>query len=287
MILRNALYQIREPLLNKGIQDDYKEAELLLCHAVNISRMQLYTAPEKELSEEQIVHLQQLIKRRLKHEPTAYIINNCDFYKSNFYVDNRVLIPRPETELLVERTINVIDKLSSNGSQSVIADIGTGSGVIAGSIALQITNVRIYATDISDQALQVARWNFHYLGLNNRIVTLVGNLLEPLDEKVNIIVANLPYITEDEMITLAPESKIFEPKIALDGGKDGLMEIRNLLYQAPGKIFSNGHILLEIGLNQDKTLCPLIHKLFPKAVVKTIPDLSGIKRVIEIAGGIN
>jgi release factor glutamine methyltransferase len=287
MILRNALYQTRETLLAKGIQDDYKEAELLLCHAANISRTQLYTAPEKELSEKEIVYLEQMVQRRLQHEPSAYIVNNCDFYNSNFYIDNRVLIPRPETELLVERTINIVDKLPSVGNQFVIADIGTGSGAIAGSIALQIPIVRIYATDISAQALQVARWNFYYLGVNNRITTLEGNLLEPLEEKANIIIANLPYVTEDEMMILAPESKIFEPQIALNGGKDGLKEIRNLLYQIPGKTYPNAYILLEIGLNQDKTLCPLIHKLFPKAAINILSDLSGINRVIEIAGGIN
>jgi release factor glutamine methyltransferase len=287
MILSNALYQTREALLTQGIQDSYKEAELFLCHAANISRVQLYTVPEQELSEKEILHLEQMTKRRLQHEPTAYIINNWDFYNSNFYIDNRVLIPRPETELLVERTINVIDNLPSIPSQFAIADIGTGSGAIAASVALQLPNIRIYATDISDQALQVAGWNFYCLGLNNRIVTLEGSLLEPLDEKVNIIVANLPYVTEDEMMTLAPESKIFEPPVALNGGKDGLEIIRNLLYQAPKKMHSDGYILLEIGLNQDKILCSLIHKLFPKAVVKISSDLSGINRVIGIAGGIS
>jgi len=288
MIVKNALYQTKEILLARGIQDDYKEAELLVCHAAHISMTQLYTAPEKELSEQEVLYLEQMVNRRLRHEPSAYIVNNCAFYNSNFYIDNRVLIPRPETELLVERTIDIIKKSSpSVGSQFVIADIGTGSGAIAGSIALHLPDVRIYATDISAQALQVARWNFYRLGLNNRIITLEGNLLEPLDEKINIIVANLPYVTEDEMMILAPESKIFEPPIALDGGKDGLKEIRNLLYQIPGKIYPDTCILLEIGLGQDKILCPLIHKLFPEAVVSIFSDLSGINRVIEIYGATN
>ena len=287
MILREALNLTKQTLSKSEIPDAFSEAELLLCHTVNFSRTQLYTYPEKELEEGELISLDQLIQRRLLHEPTAYILQHCGFYSSNFYVDHRVLIPRPETELLVEKTIDFITMHFPTKHIFKIADIGTGSGAIATSLALALPKAIIYATDISIQALQVACLNFHCHNVHHRIIPLQGNLLAPLPETVDVIVANLPYIAQNEIAALAPEIINFEPLIALDGGQDGMDKIRSLLYQSPGKIHPDGCILLEIGQNQDKLLRPLVHHLFPEAHVKMTADLSGINRVLEINGGIS
>jgi len=287
MILREALNLTKQTLSKSEIPDAFLEAELLLCHTVNLSRTQLYIYPEKELEEGELIFLDQLTQRRLLHEPTAYILQYCGFYSSNLYVDHRVLIPRPETELLVEKTIDFITMHFPAKHTVTIADIGTGSGAIAISLALALPNAIIYATDISRQALQVACLNFHYNSVYHRIIPLQGNLLAPLPETVDVIVANLPYVARNEIAALAPEINNFEPLIALDGGQDGMDKIRSLLYQSPGKIHLNGCILLEIGQKQDKLLRPLVHHLFPEASVKITTDLSGINRVLEINGGIS
>jgi len=286
MILREALNFTKQTLSKSEIPDAFSEAEFLLCHTVNFSRTQLYTYPEKELKEEDFILLNQLIQRRIQNEPTSYILQHCEFYNSNFYVDPRVLIPRPETELLVEKTIDFATLHFPTNRNIRIADIGTGSGAIATSLALALPNATIYATDISKQALQVACQNFHSHNIHHRIIPLHGNLLSPLPEMVDVIVANLPYIAQDDIAELAPEINKFEPLIALDGGQDGMDKIQSLLYQSPGRIHQDGCILLEIGQNQDKSLLPLAQHLFPKAHVEVTADLSYINRVLIISGGI-
>jgi len=286
MILREALNLAEQSLSKSGIPDAYSEAELLLCHAVNFTRTQLYTYPEKELEEREHILLNELLLRRIQNEPTAYILKHCGFYNSSFYVDTRVLIPRPETELLVEKVIDFVTTHPPAKTKFKIADIGTGSGAIATSLALALPDAIIYATDISKPALQVACLNFHYHNVHHRIIPLHGNLLSPLPEPVDVVVANLPYIAQKEIASLAPEINNYEPLIALNGGKDGMDKIRSLLYQSPEKINHTGCILLEIGQNQEKLLLPLVHRLFPKADVKITTDLSGINRVLEITGGI-
>jgi len=287
MILREALNFTKQSLSESEIPEALLEAELLLCHILNISRTQLYTSTEKELKDSEFILLNQLIRRRLLHEPTAYILQQRGFYRSNFYVDHRVLIPRPETELLVERAIDFTSIHLPTKHMFKIADIGTGSGAIATSLALALPKVIIYATDISGQALKVACQNFQHHNVHHRIIPLQGNLLAPLPEMVDVIVANLPYIAKNEIAALAPEINSFEPIIALDGGQDGTDQICNLLYQLPGKIHPNGYVLLEIGQGQDKVLPPLVRRLFPKAHVKMTADLSGINRVLEIHGGMS
>ena len=207
MMLREALNLTQQTLSKAEILDAFSEAELLLCHTVNFSRTQLYTYTEKELKEGDLIFLDQLMQRRLLHEPTAYIMQYCGFYNSSFYVDRRVLIPRPETELLVEKTINFVTMHLPKKHKLKIADIGTGSGAIATSLALALPQAIIYATDISKPALQVAYLNFHYHNVHHRIIPIQGNLLSPLPETVDVIVANLPYIARNEIAALAPDSE--------------------------------------------------------------------------------
>jgi len=283
MILSQALHLVNCTLSAAKIDDAHTEAELLLCYTLEISNVQLYSEPERLLSATEIKHLHNFVQRRLSHEPTAYILKRCQFYGIDFYIDHRALIPRPETELLVEKTVEFARRRCPSRNQLVIADIGTGSGVIAISLALALPEARIYATDISPSALQVANINRrHYKEVGNRVKLLRGNLLEPLPEPVNIIVANLPYIKNCELQTLSPEIINFEPTPALASGEDGLDKIRCLLSQAPGKMRPEGCLLLEVGHEQGETVSSIANSQFTQATIELITDLSGINRVVKI-----
>lgn len=282
MTLGDALYLTRCELAAANLDCATTEAELLLCHVLGISKTQIYSEPERLLSTTEINHLQHLIQRRLLHEPIAYILRCCEFYGIEFYIDHRALIPRPETELLVEEAIDFARHHLSPGNKLTIADIGTGSGAIAISLALALPQVKIYATDISASALEVANINCRRYKVDSQVELLQGNLLEPLPEPVDTIVANLPYIRNCELQTLSPEITNFEPTLAIAGGKDGWDKIRLLLDQAPGKLRPEGCLLLEIGLRQDKAVSSMINSYFPQARVELIPDLSGINRVVRI-----
>ena len=281
MTLSEALRLASNSLYTAEIEDALIEAELLLGYVLGVSKAQLYSQPERLLTTEEAGDLQQLVQRRLLREPTAYIMKRCEFYGFDFYLVRRVLIPRPETELLVEKTIEFASPRLSAESGFIIADIGTGCGAVAISLALSLPEARIYATDISDSALQVASVNCQRHKVGSRVKLLQGDLLEPLPEPVDVIVANLPYIRDCELQMLAPEITDYEPVIALSGGEDGLDKIRCLLQQAPGKIRPGGCLLLEVGQGQDKAVSSIINSHFPQASIELIPDLSGINRVMK------
>ncbi len=281
MTSSETLYLASHILSMARIDDASIEAELLVCHVLEISKTRLYSEPERLLTSAEINHLWHLLRRRLFHEPTAYILKCCQFYGINFYIDNRVSIPRPETELLVEKTVDFAKARFLPGDP-IIADIGTGSGNIAISLALALPKVKIYATDISVAALEVAGMNCQHYKLDSQVELIQGNLLEPLPQPVNVIVANLPYIKDSELKALSPEIINFEPMIALAGGEDGLDKIRCLLAQIPGKICPEGSLFLEVGQAQDKVVSSIINGYFPQASVELIPDLSGINRVVRV-----
>jgi len=281
MTLNKALKSASRTLSLAGIDDAPIEAELLLRHILGISKTQLYTEAERLATSAEIDNLQRLIQRRLLHEPIAYILKRCEFYGIEFYIDHRAPIPRPETELLVEKAIEAAYHHSPL-ENFTIADIGTGSGVVAISLALALPQAKIYATDISTSALQVADINCQRHQVNSQVELLQGNLLEPLPKRVDMIVANLPYIKNSELQTLSPEIINFEPIIALAGGEDGLDKIRQMLEQIPEKLNYGGHFLLEIGQDQGKTVTSVINNHFPQASIELIPDLSGIDRVVKV-----
>ncbi len=274
MSLKQALSRARGILAEKNIEDAPLEGELLLRHALGISRTQLYLDLDRELSPKQEGTFWQLVTRRLNGEPIAYITGHREFYGLDFYVDPRVLIPRPESELLVEETLS----LAQNHPLSTIAEVGTGSGAIAISLALNLPETRIYASDISASALEVALINCQKHGVIDRVYLLHGNMLEPLPEPVDLIIANLPYVRESELIGMR-----FEPRLALDGGRDGTERIRQLCRQVGGKLRPGSFLLLEIGEGQGKVVTTLLNALFPGGKIKLIPDLSGIERVVSLS----
>jgi len=280
VILREALQSAVQTLHRAGIADAFIEAELLLGHVLGMSKTQLYTEPERRLTQAEAEHLRQLVQRRLNREPVPYILGRCEFYGIDFCIDHRTFIPRPETELLVEEAIEVAQGLFRPGKQTTFADIGTGCGAIAITLALTIPEAMIYAIDISASALEVAKVNCQRHGVEGRIDLLQGDLLEPLPEPVDMIVANLPYVREGELGELSPEVG-FEPRLALAGGEDGVEKIQRLLEQMPGKVNSQWCLLLEIGQGEDEIVTRLVTRYFPQASIEMIPDLGGIPRVVK------
>jgi release factor glutamine methyltransferase len=272
-------------LTKHNIDDSYFESRALLCHVLGISPALLYSDFEHILSTQEYRLLISLVDRRLNHEPLAYLTGQKEFYGIDMLVNNDVLIPRPETELLVEQALEIIrhDVKYLNGEQVTIADIGTGSGAISIGIASNIDKVRIYAIDISEKALDVARLNIDKHCLQDSIIPLRSNLLESLPEPVDLIVANLPYIRESDINNLIPEIKAFEPEIALNGGEDGLYKIRGLLCKVQHYLKNGGYILLEIGQGQNDSLENFISEHFINAKYKISDDFNGIPRILSIS----
>jgi release factor glutamine methyltransferase len=272
--IRQALSRAKLVLAAHHVEDSPLESEILLRHALSIGRVELYSDLDRRLTPEEDKKFWQLAERRLTGEPSAYITGHREFYGFDFYVDPGVLIPRPETELLVERAI----ALAKERSVSTMTDIGTGCGAIAISLAVNLPGVKIYATDISEMALKVARLNCQKYGVADRVRLLVGDSLDPLSEPVDLILANLPYVRERELSHV--NTRGFEPSVALDGGPDGLEKVRRLCHQAESKLNPGGSLLLEIGMGQKEAVTRLLQSLFPKASIEVARDLSGIDRLV-------
>jgi len=272
--IKQALHRARGVLAEKNIDDAPLECELLLRHVLKMSQTQLYLGLDNELSPRQEEAFWQLVKRRLSGEPTAYITGHHEFYGLDFYVDSRVLIPRPESELLVEKALG----LAQNHSLFTIAEVGTGSGAIAISLALNLPQAKIYATDISASALEVALINCQRHGVIDRVHLRHGDMLDPVPEPVDLAVANLPYVRNSELAGTR-----FEPLLALDGGSDGTEKIRQLCRQVDTKLHPGGFLLLEIGQGHRRAITTLLHNLFPNGKTEVLPDLSGIDRVVSFS----
>jgi len=273
--IKQALSRAREILAVNNIEGVPLESELLLRHTLKISRIKLYLDLDQELSPQQDKNFWNLIKRRLNGEPIAYITRHREFYGLNFYVDHNVLIPRPESELLVEKTL----ELAQNYTVSTIAEVGTGCGAIAISLALSLPQAKIYATDISAAALKIALFNCQKHGVVDKIYLLSGDMLDPIPEPVDLIVANLPYVREAELSQI--NTLDFEPSLALNGGPDGLEKIRQLCSQISDKLRPGGCLLLEIGQGQKRAVTTLLCRLFPLAEIEGSLDLSGINRIVK------
>jgi release factor glutamine methyltransferase len=279
MILKHTLNSARRVLTANNIEDASLECELLLRQALAIDRVQLYLDLDRKLSYRESNLFWSLIKRRIDHEPTAYIREHREFFGLDFFVDPRVMIPRPESELLVEETW----QLARNQSLTTLVDVGTGCGAIAISLALHLPQVKIYATDISAPALEVAAINCQKHEVADRICLLQGNILEPLPQLVELIVANLPYIRDNEIEELSPEVRMYEPWLALVGGDDGMDKIGQLLSQSADKLRDGGSILLELGACQAPRAVSLAKGCFPSASVELLLDPAGISRILKIS----
>jgi release factor glutamine methyltransferase len=256
------------------IEDPRFEAEILLTGALGIKKSELILYQSKIIEDKNLKRYQDLVKRRLKHEPTAYIIGTQPFLGLDIIVNRSVLIPRPETELLAEQAL----KVASSQLPVAIADIGTGSGCIAVTLAKRLPLAEVYGIDTSNDALKVAKKNAETHKVEGRCQFVKGNLLEPLKEKVDLIVANPPYIPSGEISKLQPEVRDWEPRQALDGGKDGLDYIRKLLRESPKYLKPNGRLVMEFGFGQAAEIEKLAAANFAKSEI--INDYAGIPRLL-------
>jgi len=256
---------------------------LLLEHVLGIDTVSLYINSRNILTNEDLSALENLIGRRLAGEPSAYITGHKEFYGIDLNVTPRVLIPRPETELLVEKAIELVENVLPR--DCLIADIGTGCGAIAIALAVNLPQAKMYATDISDIALETAADNCLRQGVSDRVTLLQGNLSEPLPEPVHLIVANLPYIREADITELAPEIAKYEPCVALNGGISGLEVLEKLIAQSSARLLKSGAILLEIGYDQGRAVLELGKKYYPQADCSVDVDLSGTDRLATILLG--
>lgn len=285
-----ALITARQRLEEAGCDTPYLDAQVLLAFALQVERTWLFAHHEYELSEAEAATITELINRRMQHEPVAYLVGMREFYGLEIAVDRRVLIPRPETELLVDA---VIDHITMREDQPVVVtDVGTGSGAIALAIAVNCPTARIFAIDLSADALTVARYNIERLDSQGQITLLQGDLLEPLRaynghesiSKVDMLVANLPYIRSDAYPTLMSDVRDYEPQLALEAGPEGLDAITRLLQQAPHHLNPHGLIFLEIGHDQGEMVLELAQSFFPNAFsIRLRQDYQGHDRLVTIA----
>tara|TARA_B100001245_G_scaffold100803_1_gene73301 strand:+ start:2497 stop:3351 length:855 start_codon:yes stop_codon:yes gene_type:complete len=279
MNLKETLNATGETLIKTGSPDAQLEAEVLIRHVLGIDRATFFRDLEEPVTDSDRQQLDDLVVRRLRREPLNYITGFREFYGLSFEVSDSVLIPRQETELLVETVISLARTRSK--PEMKICDVGTGSGAIAISLAVNLPFAEITAIDISQSALDIANANRRTHGVYNRVALRRGNLLEPVDFKPEIIVSNPPYIPMGDLSLLQPEIQ-YEPRVALDGGTDGLELIRGLLSQSLDKVSSTGAILFEIDSSQENSARILAREYFPNADISVLDDLSGSSRAILI-----
>jgi len=281
--LREALRQAEARIASHNIPDARVEAELLLMDSLGTQRAELYARLGEPFPSPEGDKFWGLVERRLRREPTAYILRRCEFYGIELYVDPRVLIPRPETELLVETSLAFVEQRFGKDQPCSIVDVGTGSGAMAIALALHLSQSRICATDFSADAIDVARINCGRHGVEGQVSLLLGDMLEPLSRPVDLVVANLPYVKDADIPQLMPEIRDFEPVAALAGGVDGLDKVRLLLAQAKDHLLPQGSVMLEIGLGQAEEAVSLAKRHFPESKVDLLCDFAGIERVLRIA----
>jgi release factor glutamine methyltransferase len=276
------LKQASDALAAAGCDTPRLDAEVLLAHALNRDRAWLYARPEQILSSHQLSVYQSLVSCRARREPVAYLTGCKEFFGLEFIVTRDVLIPRPETERLVELALQWV---AATSSPPIIADVGTGSGAIAVTLAVHLPQAYVVATDTSPAALVVAQRNAARHGVANRVRYVQGDLLAPLARRWRcsyFIVANPPYLSQAELAAAPPEVARWEPRAALDGGPDGLSVIRRLLVMAADRLHPGGTLLLEIGAGQGAEVLKLAHRHFPQAIVEIARDYAERDRLLAV-----
>ncbi|NLJ75772.1 MAG: peptide chain release factor N(5)-glutamine methyltransferase [Peptococcaceae bacterium] len=267
----------RKRFRTHGIDTAALDAEVCVLHITGMDRAALYQEWDRTLKDQELAQYNIFTNRRLSGEPVAYITGNKGFMSLDFYVDKSVLIPRPETELLVEKALEIMPPCP------FLVDVGTGSGAIAVSLAYYNRGARVTAIDRSVAALEVARHNCIRHGVSDRVTLQPGDLLQPLVGSapkggVDLIAANLPYIAEGDLPELPGEVRMFEPRLALAGGRDGLAHYRRLIPQAVTCLREGGYLLMEIGFDQGPPARGLFDPQFWEVQIK--PDLAGLDRLV-------
>ncbi|MCT4566243.1 MAG: peptide chain release factor N(5)-glutamine methyltransferase [Maledivibacter sp.] len=258
------------------------DAQVILCHVLRVDRLYLIVNKERVLTNEEICKYNGMIEKRLYGVPVQYIIGRQEFMGLDFYVEEGVLIPRPDTEILIEKVLDSIDKESICS----IVDIGTGSGAITITLAKYIRNSHVYSIDISKKALDIARRNAEEHDMLPKISFLNGSLFDPLSNmgiegRIDVLVSNPPYIPTDDIENLQIEVSKFEPRIALDGGKDGLDFYKEIINRAPKYLRQGGFMALEVGHDQARRVMELMEEKNRYIDIEITKDLAGIERVVS------
>jgi release factor glutamine methyltransferase len=276
--IAEALRQASRALDQTGVAEARREAGSLLSHVIARDRTFLISHAEDLLGDDEWRRFGDAVERRRAGEPTQYITGVQDFYGRSFRVTPDVLIPRPETELLVEAALGVM------GADAVVCDVGTGSGCIAVTLLCERSEARAVAVDVSEAALEVARLNARALSVAERIEFVRSDCfdeLKPAAARFDLIVSNPPYVSASMLPGLQREVRDHEPKIALSPGADGLSVIRRLLADAPHFIRGHGHLIMEIGFDQGEKVQALIDKTV-WTLQTIVPDLQGIPRIVVL-----
>jgi release factor glutamine methyltransferase len=289
-LLGDAVADATTRLSAAGVDAPKLVAQVLMAHTLGVLRASVVASSStRPLQPHQLSAFRALIARCVSGEPMAYVIGTAEFYGLEFSIDRRALIPRPETEHLVEMASAHIKTSRpspatqpTSSPQAPVVDVGTGSGCIVVSLAVKLPQARLIATDISSDALALATVNARRHKVSSRIQFLRGDLLLPVPVRVEGIVANLPYVTTAEWERLPRNIRDHEPRAALDGGPDGLTYIRRLLAQASQRVKPDGWLLLEIGATQGQAVGTLARQVFPLAAVTLHRDYAGLTRIAEI-----
>ena len=275
MIIEEILKKEINNLKENNIEDSTLKAKILLANILKVKKEYLLIHSEEEVKQEDKIKYENCIKELIKGKPLQYITNNQEFMELNFYVDENVLIPQPDTEILVEKAIEIAETTQKNK----ILDMCTGSGCIAISLAKKINNAQITAVDISNSALNVANKNVINNNVENKIIFINSDMFNNIEEKFDIIVSNPPYIETETINKLEIEVQN-EPHLALDGGIDGLKFYKIIANNAFKYLNENGYLLLEIGYNQQNSVTQLLQDIGKYKNIETIKDLGGNYRVV-------
>ena len=266
-----------------GFDETRLTVELLLSHALGCQRIQLYTSFDKPLTKEELSRFRSMYERRLVHEPVQYIVGSSNFMGLQLRVDPSVLIPRPETETLVEQVMILCKEMESADEISII-ELGTGSGNIAIALAKFVKNASIVSIDCNPEAIELARENAISCKVDSKIDFRVIDMFEPVDQlllkRFDILVSNPPYISKDDWEVLATEVKRFEPRNALTDFKDGYEFHQRIVELAPYLLRNNGAVFVEVGYGQSKQLVDMMGKS-GFSDVSSVPDLQSIQRVVK------
>jgi len=266
-------------LADGGVARPRLEAEHLLAHILGRSRLDLYLEFDRLLDEAELGPFRELLRKRRQRVPCQYLIGETEFYGLPFSVDARVLVPRPETEHLVEAALG---RLKDAAHEPLVYDVGTGSGCVAIAIAHEAPRCRVVASDASAAALEVARTNAARNGVAERITFVEGELFAPYEAtgKADVIASNPPYVARTEWDELPDEVRLHEPRQALDGGPDGLDVIRRLVADAPARLTTGGRLMIEVGHAQAGAVRELMAQTGALNEIETGRDYAGIERVV-------
>ncbi len=282
MTVLKALHRTIHKFKQSGIVNARLQAELLLAFSMGLRKEELYLRLYDPMEKEAEERLNILVKRRIAGEPLQYILGHQEFWSIDLQVDDRVLIPRPETEHLVEEALSILTKISSQKVPSVL-ELGTGSGAVAIALAKELPALYVTATDLSREALEVAKKNAVQAGVSHQIWFVRGDLLSPFrqGEVFDLILSNPPYLSEEEIAGLAREVRDYEPTVALQGGKDGLEFYRRMIPHLPSYLVRGGWLLLEVGNTQAERISEMIERVGSFGKPERVKDLSGIERVVK------